>query len=480
MKNKFKLAVLLFFGISSFGRGQIIPDSIYPPADIVIPDLNDWSKTHYPERIAEFKKKPLETDDIVFIGCSITEMGGDWGIRFNSPIVKNRGIAGDVTSGVLARLGEIYYFKPSAVFILIGVNDLFANKSVDFVAGNIKKIVQNIYHYTPHTKIYVQTILPTSHDYLVDKIKETNNLLRHSISSDHYTLIDLHEIFANDTDLMKTEYTTDGVHLTGEGYKIWVNKVKNLIPPTTTVNLLKNADLQADFANWTVSGTPNMFKMADWSPADPVVKSFGNNYWDWTYKIDGSITQTVSNLQDGKYIFSCQFAGATPGTKSHSALIAKNGDNIIEKKDFIMPSNWTKFEMPFSVTGGKCSVGFTIKDTLKSEFWWAASDFRLYFISPIPTKVLNDTAPADFTSITNPFSNETTLCFRFPFTEKSVKLEILDLNGRLVKSYTESNVEADRLYRYKFSADGYDGQIFIARLVTSNKVLTLKIIKRIS
>jgi hypothetical protein len=47
----------------------------------------------------------------------------------------------------------------------------------------------------------------------------------------------------------------------------------------------------------------------------------------------------------------------------------------------------------------------------------------------------------------------------------------------LVRSFIESNVVADKLYSYQFSANEYDGQIFIARLASSNKVQTLKLIK---
>ena len=54
--------------------------------------------------------------DIVFIGNSITELGGDWGKRLDCSSLKNRGISGDVTEGVLKRLGEITYVKPKKYF----------------------------------------------------------------------------------------------------------------------------------------------------------------------------------------------------------------------------------------------------------------------------------------------------------------------------------------------------------------------------
>jgi hypothetical protein len=101
------------------------PDSLYPSLNLIIPYHSDFTKIHYPERIIAFKKDPLKIGDIVFLGNSLTEQGGDWSRRFNTPTVKNRGIAGDFTYGVLQRINEIWYYKPTSVFIMIGINDMF-------------------------------------------------------------------------------------------------------------------------------------------------------------------------------------------------------------------------------------------------------------------------------------------------------------------------------------------------------------------
>jgi len=75
--------------------------------------------------------------DIVFLGNSITQ-DDNWDSLFNNHAFYNRGISGDVTDGVLQRLGEIVYVKPTAVFIEIGINDLFNNSlSAERTANNI-------------------------------------------------------------------------------------------------------------------------------------------------------------------------------------------------------------------------------------------------------------------------------------------------------------------------------------------------------
>jgi lysophospholipase L1-like esterase len=208
-------------------KSDLTKESIYPSPEVVIPYHSDWTKNHYPKKIKEFKANPLSFGDIVFLGNSITEYGGDWGKRLNNPKIKNRGISGDVTDGVLNRLDEIYYYKPTAVFIKIGINDLFNEVlTSEYVGNNILKIVENIKKYSPKTKVYVQTVLPTSTEKIVTKIQVTNTILKNNAEKYKYTLLDLHSVFADKDDLMIKEYTVDGVHLSEAGYTTWVNFIK--------------------------------------------------------------------------------------------------------------------------------------------------------------------------------------------------------------------------------------------------------------
>ena len=208
----------------------IAPNSIYPPIDLVIQNHSAWTKTHYPEKIKEFKKAPLEFNDIVFLGNSITEFGGDSGKRFNLPNIRNRGISGDVTEGVIKRLGEIIYYKPKAVFLMIGINDLFIDSvKAEYVANNVIKIAAVIKKESPSTKIFVESVLPTNNKKLVEKIHQTNLILKAKASINQYNFINIHVLMAGHDDLMIKDYTRDGIHLTELGYQIWVAKVKKYL-----------------------------------------------------------------------------------------------------------------------------------------------------------------------------------------------------------------------------------------------------------
>jgi lysophospholipase L1-like esterase len=208
----------------------VIPDNLYPSNDVIISTHSDWTKTHYPQRIAEFKANPLEMNDIVFIGNSITEQGENWSQKVNKSTAKNRGIAGDTTEGILARLNEITFYKPEKLFLLIGINDLFHNPdAVQNIHKNILKIVDEINSKSPDTEIFVQSILPTTTENLISKITELNAVLKNSAFEKPYTFINLHQRFVLLDGKMNMGFSTDGVHLNEKGYEIWSEIIKNIL-----------------------------------------------------------------------------------------------------------------------------------------------------------------------------------------------------------------------------------------------------------
>jgi lysophospholipase L1-like esterase/predicted esterase len=209
----------------------IAPDSLYPSAEYAPDYVIDWSKNHYKERIKEFKTEPILTDNIVMIGNSLTEGGKNWGSKLKNLKVVNRGISGDVTEGVLMRIGEVCFSKPKSIFLLIGINDINGgNKGAQETIDRIQRIVAKVHELSPKTKVYVQTILPTNYIKLVPTIAQINKALKEDAVEKNYKVIDIHALFADDKDLMKPNFTTDGVHLTEAGYEVWTKELKKYIP----------------------------------------------------------------------------------------------------------------------------------------------------------------------------------------------------------------------------------------------------------
>jgi hexosaminidase len=204
-------------------------------AQIKMQGLNDQAfPTFYQQRSSLFRLLPITNGDVIFLGNSITN-GSEWDELFGDSHLKNRGISGDVTAGVLNRLDEVTARKPSKIFLLIGVNDLAAGRSPDSVALNIFRIANRINQETPSTRLYVQSILPVNdafnkfpnHVNKGEQIKRVDSLLKAGAMPNHYTFVDLYPSFCNIESKLDTANTNDGLHEKGTGYMLW----KHLIYP---------------------------------------------------------------------------------------------------------------------------------------------------------------------------------------------------------------------------------------------------------
>ena len=249
--KQYLLISLFFFGACSIisKKNNQKLESLYPKKGTFIKSQEAWQKDFYYKRLNEFKKNPLGFNKIVFLGNSITEGAGDWNKRFGADNIVNRGISGDITTGIIARLEEIVYYKPIAIFLLIGINDIF-NSSEDspdrdkvtesYVASNIVKIVSIIKNESPSTKFFVQTILPIDPE---SYIKENGSYPNHSIplsvqinninklleANNEINVIDLHSAFVDHRGYIDIKYSNDGIHLNEAGYLSWVNFISDKI-----------------------------------------------------------------------------------------------------------------------------------------------------------------------------------------------------------------------------------------------------------
>lgn len=179
-------------------------------------------RNHYDQRADLYRFTPIKEGDIVFMGDSITD-GGCWEEFFPGLPVKNRGINADTTEGVLKRLGPILYRSPSAIFFLIGTNDLtwWTYRKDDKILKTYEQILQNCMMVSPGTKVFVQSILPRKKR-LTKRILHLNERLQALAKKYGVVYIDLYPSFVNKEGEMKSHFTNDHLHLMSPGYKKWV------------------------------------------------------------------------------------------------------------------------------------------------------------------------------------------------------------------------------------------------------------------
>ncbi|WP_266206227.1 family 20 glycosylhydrolase [Pontibacter kalidii] len=220
MKKFVLLLLLLFLGNASWAQVKPVKlaDSLF--------------STYYHQRATLFRNLPHTQGDIIFLGNSISD-GGEWSELFADSRLKNRGISGDVSAGVMHRLDEVAERKPAKVFLLIGTNDLAQGIAPDSLLKNLFWIADYLKEKTPATQVYMQSILPVNnrfgkfggHTRNGEAIKQVNAQLQAKAAAHAYTYLDLHTPFSDEAGKLDAKYTNDGLHLNGDGYMFWKHQV---------------------------------------------------------------------------------------------------------------------------------------------------------------------------------------------------------------------------------------------------------------
>ncbi len=214
--NLLFIAVVVYLG---FNGKKLIKNYVF---DKVI-------KIRHEQKLSMFRATPVFKGAIIFVGNSITE-GGNWSELFPEKNILNRGIGGDISVGVLARIDEIIRHQPSKLFVCIGTNDLAKGVERATIINNYKRILVQIKTQSPRTKIYVQSILPVGKDVIYghnnEGIKPMNAEIEKMCSELQVTYINLYANFVDKTGYLNSEYTNDKLHLMGKGYLLWTKLIE--------------------------------------------------------------------------------------------------------------------------------------------------------------------------------------------------------------------------------------------------------------
>lgn len=190
---------------------------------------------YYMSRDKLFEDLPADSNAVVFLGNSLTQYY-ELAEFFPGVRIKNRGIHGDMMEKVLLRLAPIIQSKPKKIFIELGVNDVEQLIPQEKLMAMYARLLDTLKATCPATRIYVQSLLPVADTSLYvpssycspqtnKKIIATNGALRSLAGQKKLPFVDLHERFVHNGQL-NPAYSVDGVHLSGEGYKLWTKTIK--------------------------------------------------------------------------------------------------------------------------------------------------------------------------------------------------------------------------------------------------------------
>jgi lysophospholipase L1-like esterase len=145
----------------------------------------------------------------------------------------NQGISGETSAGLLRRLDLFSETKPETLFVMIGINDLIRGVSSETLLANHRLIMQTLKEQHPQAEIVVQSILPHGAEQAVwegrsrlleipnSYIRELNQQLEAIAVEEGVYYLDLHPLFTDTAGNLRPELSTDGLHLSSQGYLVW-------------------------------------------------------------------------------------------------------------------------------------------------------------------------------------------------------------------------------------------------------------------
>ena len=178
--------------------------------------------------------------NIIFIGDSIIEYYPLQELLGTTKTIVNRGIRGYQTRLLLDNLdAHLYGDAVDQIVILIGTNDIGKDIPMSQTLNNLESVIQTISRDYPLSQIKLVSILPvnegedfkqTVYIRTNEKIKAWNQAYQNLASA--YMQVEFVPVFENLLDQkgqLKSDFTTDGLHLSVLGYQALSSTLKKYI-----------------------------------------------------------------------------------------------------------------------------------------------------------------------------------------------------------------------------------------------------------
>jgi predicted esterase/lysophospholipase L1-like esterase len=180
--------------------------------------------------------------------------------------VTNRGFGGSELGDVVHFADRIVVpYNPRLVVLYAGDNDLAAGKSPAQVFNDFQSFVAIMRQKLPDARLAFVAIKPSiSRLKIIDKIRETNRLIRDRVSTDDRLIyVDVFTPMLNKSGQPRPElFLEDGLHMNAQGYAIW----RDLIAPVVAAAQAK-PNVETGFLDRSVTVDGRAYRYQIFVPA---------------------------------------------------------------------------------------------------------------------------------------------------------------------------------------------------------------------
>jgi lysophospholipase L1-like esterase len=219
---------------------------VYPyrgSADQPLPQLRKVSFDKHTELIGKIQKGNI---DLYLVGDSITrrweyDFTGNWNKNFSGWNAAGFGSGGDSTRNAIYRImhGELDGVNPKVIVVMIGTNNIGFRPIrgdneplVADTAKGIKAYINILKEKAPGAKIILTAITPRNTDGdtgVMPTVNAINERIAPLGDDETVFFINFNDKLAGPDGKVFEGVTTDGLHLSNQGYQIWADAMKPLL-----------------------------------------------------------------------------------------------------------------------------------------------------------------------------------------------------------------------------------------------------------
>jgi lysophospholipase L1-like esterase len=200
-------------------------------ASAAVPSTARWDRA-FAAFDADDAAHPRAPGGVLFVGSSSIRLWSDLEAQFgNLPVVINRGFGGSQLSDCVHNLSRLVLtYRPRAVLVYAGDNDLAAGVRPQDVLHRFHAFVTGVHAELPWTKIVYIAIKPSpARMRLLGEIREANDLIRGYAAGEEG--VEYADVFTPMLDAggkpRRELFRGDALHLNAQGYALW----KGIIAP---------------------------------------------------------------------------------------------------------------------------------------------------------------------------------------------------------------------------------------------------------